>query len=212
MLSGGHRKFIEFDDLRADLVPESQKLIATTLSQSTHRAAPVMIHMCGIPGSGKTTYTNNYLANENSFSLVQFDSIMEGLPAYRRDKELQGPVEAFSRWELPARSIGYHLLQALIENRRDIFFDHSATNRQHIDLIRVVKKIGYAVEMHYIDCPPQLAADRVLRREKLIHRHTPPTLIYERHELLKELLPIYQGLVDKFVHISSSELSSVGVE
>lgn len=203
MLLGGQRKLIEFDDVRADLIPHCAELIDKALSQSVPKDAPILIHMCGIPGSGKTTYTHKYLENNDSFSLVQFDSVMESLPGYRSDKESLGPVDAFSRWELPARSIGYHLLQALIENRRDIFFDHSGTARQHIDLIRVVKNSGYTVEMHFIDCLPELAAKRVLVREKLIQRHTPPSLIYERHELLKGLLPVYQGLVDNFVQVYS---------
>jgi hypothetical protein len=56
--------------------------------------------------------------------------------------------------------------------------------------------------MHFIECPPNVAAERVKLREKIIQRHTPERLVYERHELIKELLPLYQKTVDKFVDLS----------
>lgn len=201
-------KLIDFDDLPLHLVEEANSFIAATLATSPPRTPslevsrqPKMIHMCGIPGSGKTTYTNQFIADNPGYSLVQFDTVMESLSGYQQDHVEHGVVEAFKRWELPARVIGYHLLQALVETEHDIFFDHSATNKKHIALIKAVRERGYIVEMHYIDCSPQEASRRVIEREKRIKRHTPTALIHERHELLKELLPSYEGLVDRFVRL-----------
>lgn len=203
-------KLIEFDDVPSDLVEEAKTLIESIVcsSNTIHstnnepcRKAPTMIHMCGIPGSGKTTYTSQFLSENQNYSLVQFDTIMESLSGYQQDREAHGLAEAFRRWELPARAIGYHLLQALVDNERNIFFDHSATNRQHLALIQAVRERGYVVEMHYIDCSPAEASLRVIEREQRIKRHTPPALIHERHEMLQELVPSYEGLVDRFVRI-----------
>jgi predicted ABC-type ATPase len=202
-------KLIEFDDVRDDLLVEAEALISSALASSQESANPNMIHMCGIPGSGKTTYAKRWNERNDSFAVVQFDGVMEKLSGYRNDRNTLGLAKAFRLWELPARSIGYHLFQSLIENRRNVFFDHSATSKLHIDLIRKVKEKGYFVEMHYIDCPPKEAAQRVRTREKIIQRHTPEHLIYERYELLKELLPIYQGAVDKFVPIVHSAIQSL---
>jgi predicted ABC-type ATPase len=127
---------------------------------------------------------------------------MESLSRYQNDKSQLGLVEAFSRWELPARAIGYHLLQALVENNRSIFFDHSASSILHLELIRKLKGKGYKVEMHYLPCDPHIAVKRVQEREKIIQRHTPEKLIWEREALLKELIPQYRLLVDSFVEIS----------
>jgi predicted ABC-type ATPase len=203
-------KLIEFDDVPPHLMEEAKALIESivcasktiqSISTEPYRNEPTMIHMCGIPGSGKTTYTSQFLSENPNYSLVQFDTVMEGLSGYQSDRELYGLAEAFRRWELPARAIGYHLLQALVDNERNIFFDHSATNRQHLALIQAVRERGYVVEMHYIDCSPTEASRRVIAREQRIKRHTPPALIHERHELLQELVPSYEGLVDRFVRL-----------
>lgn len=191
-------KFIEFDDVRADLIDEANQLIDKALSESTLSRKPRMIHMCGIPGAGKTTYTNKWIANNKDFVVVQFDTVMEKLSGYQRERSETDLVQSFQNWELPARAIGYHLYQALVENNRNVFFDHSATSKLHIDLIKRTKAVGYAVEMHYIQCAPDEAARRVKEREKIIQRHTPEKLIHERHELLNELLPTYKSLVDRF--------------
>lgn len=202
-------KLIDFADVPHDLMSEAQTLIDKALqaapsqlrqNQQQQLSAPLFIHMCGIPGSGKTTYTSRFLANnQNEFSLVQFDSIMESLTGYKVDCAEFGIEKAFQNWELPARAIGYHLLQALVENQKNIFFDHSATNGQHLELISAVKKLGYRVEMHFIDCSVDEAKKRVQERERIALRHTPISLISERSQMLEELVPQYERLVDKFL-------------
>lgn len=198
-------KLIDFADVPQDLQAEAQALISSALSAALGQktAEPRFIHMCGIPGSGKTTYTQRFLSNTGSFSLVQFDTVMESLAGYQHDCKKLGIEEAFQRWELPARAIGYHLLQVLVEEKRNIFFDHSATNRKHLDLVKAVKKHGYQVEMHYIDCSVDEATKRVKARETTIQRHTPLSLISERSQLLEELVPHYERLVDKFLRTST---------
>jgi predicted ABC-type ATPase len=198
-------KLIDFEDVPEDLKGEARALIAAALAEqrSSKSHEPLLIHMCGIPGSGKTTYTQRFLSNTGSFSLVQFDTVMESLTGYQHDCKKLGIEEAFQRWELPARAIGYHLLQVLVEEKRNIFFDHSATNRKHLDLVKAVKKQGYQVEMHYIDCSVDEATKRVKARETSIQRHTPLSLISERSQLLEELVPHYERLVDKFLRMST---------
>jgi predicted ABC-type ATPase len=191
-------KFIEFDEVRPDLIPEARAIINDVLGNSQKSSNPGLIHMCGIPGSGKTTHARQWLEKNSSFSLVQFDGVMEKLNGYQADRTNLGPVEAFKNWELPARAIGYHLFQSLIENRHNVFFDHSAASFAHVELIRRVKELGYFVEMRYIQCSANEVIERVRIREKIIQRHTPEHLIFERFELLNELLPTYRDMVDRF--------------
>lgn len=200
-------KFIEFDDVRPDLIPEARAIINDVLVNSKESSNPGLIHMCGIPGSGKTTHARQWLEKDSSFSLVQFDGVMEKLSGYQADRTNLGPVQAFKNWELPARAIGYHLFQSLIENRRNIFFDHSATSFAHVELIRRVKELGYFVEMRYIQCSPNEVMERVRIRERITQRHTPDHLIFERFELLNELLPTYREIVDRFELVYPTPIS-----
>lgn len=169
------------------------------------QANPRFIHMCGIPGSGKSSYTKSWLSNcAENFSLVQFDSIMEGLPGYRQTFENEGAQKAFADFELPARRIGYRLLDELVRRRQNIFFDHSAANRTHLRLLEALKLNGYRVEMHYLPCHPREAVKRISGRA----RHTPEELIWERNTLLEELLPLYKAIV----HVIQVEALPTGAE
>jgi chloramphenicol 3-O-phosphotransferase len=120
--SAGTKKLIEVEAIRADLTEQAKVLIEAALAETKASTTPQLIHLCGIPGAGKTTYTNFFLKQSPHFALVQFDSFMEKLPGYREALARSGSADAFKQFELPARIIGYHLLQALVDNRRHVFF------------------------------------------------------------------------------------------
>lgn len=200
-------KLIDFPDVDPALLSEAEGIIDAALKSSKVERHLSLIHLCGIPGAGKTTYAGRFVKRTPRYALVQFDGVMESLSGYQADRERLGLVDAFKKWELPARVIGYHLFQALIENSRNVFFDHSASFPAHLELIRGVRAKGYAVEMHYLPCPPQVAVRRVQEREKLIKRYTPESLIWEREALLKDLIPQYQEVVDRFIEIPFSDAS-----
>ncbi|MFZ4761308.1 MAG: zeta toxin family protein [Alphaproteobacteria bacterium] len=197
-------KIIPYADIPPELLIEAAELIEKRLAQaSSSSPQPTLIHLCGVPGSGKTTYAKKFITQHTEFCHIHFDGVMESLRGYNQDKEKLGLIQAFSLWELPARAIGYHLFQAMTEHHQSILFDHSAAFRDHITLIQQLKSQGYRVEMHHLDCPPAIACQRVKEREKIIQRHTPEQLIWDRHILLQELIPIYQELVDQWVTIST---------
>ncbi|MDR3616869.1 MAG: zeta toxin family protein [Candidatus Obscuribacterales bacterium] len=195
---------IEIEAIRADLIEEAKLLIESAIANTKASSRPKLIHMCGIPGSGKTTYTDFFLQQNPHYALVQFDSVMEELPGYWAEHSRVGSAAAFKQFELPARIIGYHLLQALVDNRRDVFFDHGALNRQHVALLKAVSDRGYDVEMHYVECSLNDAFARIDKRELLEGRHTPREIVVERHALLQELLPVYKELVAKFEEVQPS--------
>jgi predicted ABC-type ATPase len=197
--SADTKKLIEVEAIRADLTEQVKGLIDAALSETKATTTPKLIHLCGIPGAGKTTYTNFFLKQNAHFALVQFDGVMEKLSGYHEALARFGSAHAFKQFELPARIIGYHLLQALVDNRRDVFFDHGALNRQHVQLLKAVSDRSYSVEMHYIECSLEVAFDRIGIREQSEGRHTPREIVSERHALLQELLPVYKELVAKFV-------------
>lgn len=199
---------IEIEPIRSDLVESANALMQTTLAATEFVSKPRFIHMCGIPGAGKTTYTNYFLKRNPQFALVQFDSVMEALPGYFDSVATDGPEQAFAQFELPARVIGYHLLNSFVENSRHVFFDHGAMNRKHVDLLKSLCGRGYKVEMHYVECDINEAFGRISHRETEEGRHTPRDIVLERHALLQELLPIYKGLVHEFVTVEPSVYQS----
>jgi predicted ABC-type ATPase len=197
------KKIIDFEDIVDSLEKEARSFIDETLRQRPAREKPTLIHMLGIPGSGKTTYVGGFVEKTPGYTVVQFDTVMESLSGYRHDCAELGAAEAFRRWELKARTIGYHLLQACLERRVDVIFDHGALFHSHVELLRKARRLGYRIEMHFCPLSPKIALERVARRERLIQRHTPESLIFERQEVLLELLPVYRELVDLFLEVSS---------
>ena len=198
-------RLIEVADIRADLLAESARIFDSALAASVPQAKPTLVHLCGIPGAGKTTYARAWHQVNPGFALVQFDSIMESLQGYRADHANLGLVAAFANWELPARVIGYHLLQALVSAKRNVLFDHSAAALTHLPLLERVKEAGYVIEMHHVQCATAEALSRIQRRELVDMRHTPPALVHERFDLLNDLVPQYKKIVDRFVSVSGSD-------
>ena len=103
--------------------PEYERLIRKMMRNATVSTQPRLVHMGGIPGAGKTTFTRRY--NMKNMVYIGFDAVMEEISGYQDDIRVFGPEEGFKKWEMTARIIGYELLRRSIEMRADIFFDHS---------------------------------------------------------------------------------------
>lgn len=189
-----------YDMRRSDLKifePIIEHLLASVKSSSK----PKLVHMLGIPGSGKTTFYQNNRSRFKNFLRIDFDTIMEFLPQYQYDVQNIGSIKAFEKWQIPARIAGYELLKRAVEAKKNIFFDHGGTPLCHRELLQNIKKRGYTTTMYYIDCPVDIALSRAVEREKTTKRHTPPQMIKDRSVLIKTNLPIYQNLVDEFKKI-----------
>jgi predicted ABC-type ATPase len=160
---------------------------------------PVLFHMGGIPGSGKTTY---YVNNKDSFPgyiWIGFDHVMDKISGYRRDNERLGSVESYELWCLPARVVGYELLLRAIKKGVNIFFDHGGLCKPHLSLMKNLKRCGYITKMRFLECDFEVAYARTLEREKVTHRHTPRTTLEERFKLVEDYKKWYSEIVDEFV-------------
>ena len=179
-----------------------ENIINKALCKAPTSNLPTFIHMLGIPASGKSTF---YSANKNKykdFVFISFDALMEEHVKYKEDLKNIGSVEAFKKWEISARIAGYELLRRAVEQKKNIFFDHSGAPKCHQELLVNVKKLGYKTQMYYIYCPKELALKRATEREFQTLRHTPINLIEERFESIKNSSDIYKKIVDKFVCIN----------
>ncbi len=141
-----------------------------------------------------------YTYDDERYDFKQyFDPIMEKVPEYHQDREKLGKMEAFKKWELPARISGYELLRRAIEQKKNIYFDHGGQPICHRELLGNVKKMGYETTMFYIDCEPQTAIERVSNRE----RPFPAERMPERVALVEEQKKIMPQIVDHFIKVDN---------
>jgi predicted kinase len=176
---------------------EYEKIITDCLSSATLQDKPLLIHLGGIPGAGKTTFYNN--RNWPDHVLVHCDGIMEKLSAYQETLKLEGSKQAFRKFENLARIVAYELLDRAIYNKFNIIMDHGGLFTAHVDLLKNIKnKYQYQTEMHFILCDLKTAISRVAARQKITSRYTPKSIIIERLKKVKQLLPQYQDIVDCF--------------
>jgi predicted kinase len=160
---------------------------------------PLLLNISGIPGSGKTTMAARLLAEYPSLVYISFDELMEALPGYRADLLERGAPAAFTRWEAPARLLGYRLLEECVARRLSILFEHSNADPRHVSLYRSLKEAGYRIEIRFLDTDEQTALARTRQRARAV----PPTLIATRAALLRTLKEEYRRLADHFETIKT---------
>lgn len=188
-----------YDDERYQFQEYFDPIIEQTLKEAPSSDNPKLVHMLGIPGAGKSTYYKNHKEEYKDYVLIGFDLVMEKVPQYHEDREKLGKMEAFKKWELPARIAGYELLRRAIEQKKNIYFDHGGTPICHRELLKNLKKMGYETTMFYIDCEPQTAIERVANRE----RPFPAERMPERIALVEEQKKVMPQIVDHFIEIDN---------
>ena len=123
---------------------------------------------------------------------------MESILYYQVDMK-NDPQYAFTKWEIPARILGYEILIELISKGLPILFEHSSANFQHVELFKYIKeKLGYKIEMHFVPIALKDALIRVKKRERLTKRYTPEELVVDRKLFLQQNLSYYKNIVDVF--------------
>lgn len=160
---------------------------------------PVLINLSGLPASGKTFRSKKIRSKRPDLLYIGFDEIMESLAEYKKDFALD-PKKAFERWELPARWIGYDLLNRAVNKKFPVLFEHSNANPKHLDLYRNIINEGYFVEMRFIDATPETVLPRLEKRA----RYFPAGQVAERWQVLQKLLPDYKTAVSKFIVLNGN--------
>ncbi len=190
----------DYKDIKS---PESERLIAESLSGIQPSAAPELLQISGIPGAGKSTFCAKH--QQEGYLYLSFDRIMSRLSGYQQELAQNGAEQAYRKYEMPARIIGYEILRRALNRRLNIMFEHSGTNQAHLELFKNIHKKGYKTAVDFVICDTRLAIKRAKEREKRINRHVPEQLIVERAARFSEYMSAYQKLTDKISYFDGAD-------
>jgi predicted kinase len=113
-----------------------------------------LIIVCGLPGSGKTTLAQ---ALENSLGAIRFspDDWMDALSINLWDEEKRARIEAL-QWKLAQQLLALGLV---------VIIEWGTWGRSERDALRLgARALGAAVELHYLNAPPDVLFNRIQRR------------------------------------------------
>lgn len=119
---------------------------------------PTLIILCGIPGSGKTTYAKNYIKQNFNTIHLSSDAIRKELYG---DENIQGnPAEVFSLMQKRA-------VEAL-NNGRDVLYDATnITRKDRASIIGICPKFA-KIECHIIWAPIEACIERDAARDRTV--------------------------------------------
>ncbi len=194
-------------DFQSDYARLKQKLNDIEPSKN-----PYLIHMCGIPGAGKTTIAKplyDMHLRHDGFYYLDFDHVMNTLDSYNQLSVIN-PQKAFHLYAPIAANIGYHLLKDAIENNISIIFDHGASPQSHIELLKNLEP--YKTRIIYVACDLSVAKKRVKNREHIIKRYTSEAMIIDRNQKINAQIDLYKDAVDVFINWTSDQSSHEDIE
>ena len=178
-----------YDDIKTF---ETDSIIQQSLQGVSSKENPILLQISGIPGAGKSTYCKTHLMPD--FLYISFDNIMLELLGYKDEVVKNGIESAYKKYEMPARAIGYELLNQAIKLKLNIMLEHSGTNKAHLELFKNIKNKGYQTAVNFIVCDVGVALKRSKDREIEQKRHVPEELILERAKFFNNFIEEYSGV------------------
>ena len=119
---------------------------------------PKLIMLCGLPGSGKSTYANDYAARNNNVVHLSSDAIRAEL--YGNESTQGNPAEVFGVMQKRA-------IEAL-NNGQDVVYDATnITRKDRSGIIGVCPKFA-KIECHIIWAPIEICIQRDAERERTV--------------------------------------------
>ncbi len=165
---------------------------------------PIAILMGGSPASGKSTFLRKYAPYLLKEELLRIDAdeVRAMLPEYKgwNASATHNETQDIVKTLLSDRTIG-------VPCKYDVIFDGTMTSpKKYLDLIRLLKKLGYKVFVVFIDkVPKDVIMKRAMDRYKKSGRFVPPFVIEEFFESGKDSLAKVKAKVDGYMIVDGSD-------
>ncbi len=134
------------------VIPEPIGAKATSIGELQTR--PILIIVCGLPGSGKTSHAKKV---EQNLRGVRFcaDEWMNAMAINLWDSEARQRIE----------KLQWNIAQEMLRLGRSVVIEWGTWARSERDVLRTgARKLGAAVELHLLDAPVDVLFDRIRRR------------------------------------------------
>ena len=128
-------------------------IVDNSVVGESHRSARLII-VCGLPGSGKTTLAKELESRHRGIRLAP-DEWMDALSINRYDEEKRAAIEVL-QWKFA---------QDLLTLDLTVVIEWGTCGRSERDDLRLgARKLGAAVELHYVSAPEDVLFERIQRR------------------------------------------------
>lgn len=127
---------------------------------------PILLTMCGLQGSGKTTKAKEFVQQYN-FEYLCADDIRELHPTWNNNQVFD---------------FLYKQMNNLLSNNRNVIIDVTSTTKQNRSLLLNNIKVECYKYIYVIDTPFEECKRRLLIRNKKIKRKVPVKVLYQYYK------------------------------